>query len=108
MKAPSKLYMKYLSRFGELIGEGQNLLQEVQKIPESTVATTAERIPSLTARQEQILYGDVQAWEIKYRSLLDQVLPKKSVHRDLLKPGSFYDKKSRLRAPRKIARAISI
>lgn len=73
---PPNLLSKYLTRFDELIAEGEYISQAIKKVP-------SERYPgdySFKNSEFQLL----AKWKINCASLLDQLLPPQSIHKELI------------------------
>lgn len=96
MVLPPNLHKKYLDRFDELIQEGEYLYRGLKNAPSVWTGTDAQTARSWT--QEEVECGkQVESWLIKYRSLLHQILPLDSPHRELLqKEETFFEPSSRL------------
>lgn len=98
MVLPPNLYKKYLDRFDELIQEGEYLYQGIKDIPSSIVSVSGRTERPWTSHETEC-YNKVQGWLIKYQSLLDQVLPLNSIHRQLLtKEEKSWSSTSRLKS----------
>lgn len=83
MTLPPDVLNKYLDRFDELIQEGERIYKVLKDIPTVHFRISGEGIRPLTQQQlenKQKLEG----WNLNYLSLLDQIIPPRSVQRKLL------------------------
>lgn len=80
MALPPNLRKKYLDRFDTLIQEGERLYQIIKGIDYPVVMTTSTRIRP-TSIQEAEAEDRLKVWNVNYESLLDQIIPKGSIHR---------------------------
>ena len=83
MTLPPSVLNKYLDRFDELIQEGERIYKVVKDIPTVRFLTAGEVIRPLTP-QELEAQQKLEGWNVNYLSLLDQILPPRSVHRKSL------------------------
>jgi hypothetical protein len=86
MTLPPKLFNKYLERFNKLIKAGENIHQAITVIP-GTPATPQHQIIGgprgmPTPEAYRIDSNSFNEWRINCISLLDQVIPQNSPHRD--------------------------
>ncbi|GFE69000.1 DUF4145 domain-containing protein [Chroococcus sp. FPU101] len=84
---PQNLRGKYLSRFDELITKGEEIAQDVEIIPAKYYQKPfTYGYDSLVEIPEtkKINYQNFLQWKLNCRSLLEQILPLKSVHRKIL------------------------
>jgi hypothetical protein len=87
MFLPQNLHKKYLDRFDQLIQEGEYLYGVVKNTPSGheKIANSFAGKPNRPWTPEEIKCDDsVQKWLINYQSLLDQIIPIDSIHRQLL------------------------
>jgi hypothetical protein len=83
MTLPPRVFKKYLARFDELIQEGERIYKVLKDIPTFYFLTADEVISPLTP-QELEAQQKLEGWNVNYLSLLDQILPPRSVHRKSL------------------------
>jgi len=83
MTLPPSVLNKYLDRFDELIQEGERIYKVLKDIPTVHFRTSGEVIRPLT-KQEIEDKQKLEGWNLNYVSLLDQIIPPRSVHRKLL------------------------
>jgi hypothetical protein len=83
MRLPPSVLNKYLDRFDELIQEGERIYKVLKDIPTVHFLTAGEVIRPLT-QQELEDKQKLEGWNLNYLSLLDQIIPPRSVHRKLL------------------------
>lgn len=96
MTLPPDVCNKYLARFDELIQEGERIYKVVKDIPTVHFLTSNEVIRPLT-QQELEDRQKLQGWYLNYLSLLDQIIPPRSVHRKLLdETESYFDASNKL------------
>jgi hypothetical protein len=87
MFLPQNLHKKYLDRFDELIEDGEYLYGVVKNTPSGheQLANSLAGIQNRPLTSEETKCNDsVQKWLINYKSLLDQIIPTDSIHRQLL------------------------
>src|SRR5687768_13062333 len=83
MTLPSKVFNKYLDRFDELIEEGERIYKVIKYISNGSFRDPVQGTRDITQKEledKQKLEG----WHLNYLSLLDQIIPPRSVHRKLL------------------------
>jgi hypothetical protein len=91
---PKKLFSKYLTRFDELIAEGE-VIQKTIKV---------ERYVPTERTMDYEAFGK---WEINCESLLDQVIPSKSIHRKIIEsPPNYYTSEFKLKSIISVLRAL--
>jgi len=93
MSLPQNLRKKYLDQFDELVRKGEDILQGIKDIPYGGGIFGEER-PRPWTQHETECHSRIQGWLINYNSLLDQIIPLNSTHRQLLiqeKPSWSYD-----------------
>ncbi|EGK83701.1 DUF4145 domain-containing protein [Microcoleus vaginatus PCC 9802] len=96
MRLPPSILNKYLDRFDELIQEGERIYKVIKDIPTVKFSAPGEVIRPLT-QQELEARQKLQGWYLNYLSLLDQIIPPRSVHRKLLdETESYYDASDKL------------
>jgi len=83
MTLPPSVLNKYLDRFDELIQEGERIYKVLKDIPSVHFRTSGKVIRPLT-QQEVEDKQKLEGWNLNYLSLLDQIIPPRSVHRKLL------------------------
>jgi hypothetical protein len=83
MRLPPSILNKYLARFDELIQEGERICKVLKDISIAYLWNQEEVIRSLT-QQELEYRHKLPGWYLNYLSLLDQIIPPRSVHRKLL------------------------
>ena len=97
MVLPPNLHKKYLARFDELTQEGEYLYKAIKDIPIGMSSVAGQRTRAWT-QQETECHSQVPGWLIKYQSLLDQIIPSNSIHRQLLtKEETFWSYASQVR-----------
>ncbi len=91
MLLPLELRKKHLARFDELIAQGETLYQQMRTVPggyrESFIHTQYDSFGGLGPRQRlpdhyELAPQPFMAWRTSCASLLDQILPAESAHRN--------------------------
>ncbi|MEG4235005.1 DUF4145 domain-containing protein [Microcoleus sp. Pol11C3] len=83
MRLPPSILNKYLARFDELIQEGERIYKVLKDMSIAFLWGTEEVIRALT-QQELEYRHKLPGWYLNYLSLLDRIIPPRSVHRKLL------------------------
>lgn len=83
MTLPPSVFNKYLARFDELIQEGERIYKVIKYVSNGFFRDPVNGSRPL-AQQELEELEKLNGWYLNYLSLLDQIIPLKSVHRDLL------------------------
>jgi len=83
MTLPPDVFKKYLDRFDELIQEGERIYKVIKYVSNGFFMDPVQGTRDITQKEledKQKLEG----WHLNYLSLLDQIIPPRSVHRKLL------------------------
>ncbi|MEG4456773.1 DUF4145 domain-containing protein [Microcoleus sp. N9_A1] len=83
MTLPPSVLNKYLDRFDELIQEGERIYKVIKYISNGYFSVPGGVTRPLT-QQEIEDRQKLEGWHLNYLSLLDQIIPPRSVHRKLL------------------------
>ncbi|MEG4046542.1 DUF4145 domain-containing protein [Microcoleus sp. Pol17_C1] len=83
MTLPPSVFNKYLARFDELIQEGERIYKVIKYISNGYFSVPGGVTRPLT-QQEIEDRQKLEVWHLNYLSLLDQIIPPRSVHRKLL------------------------
>jgi hypothetical protein len=83
MSLPPSVLKKYLDRFDELIQEGEKIYQIIKYITDGYFRDSVQGTRPLN-QQEIEEQQKLEGWNLNYLSLLDQIIPPTSVHRNLL------------------------
>jgi len=84
MRLPPSVLNKYLDRFDELIQEGERIYKVIKDVSaDGLFVDSFQRTRDIT-QQESEDKQKLEGWHLNYLSLLDQIIPPRSVHRKLL------------------------
>jgi hypothetical protein len=84
MALPAKLKKKYLDRFDQLIQDGESIARGIANIDERSFMSSPSPPRRVNTSEENQALNSLRVWEVNYISLLDQVIPKSSVHRNFI------------------------
>ncbi|MEG3898804.1 MULTISPECIES: DUF4145 domain-containing protein [unclassified Microcoleus] len=83
MTLPPKVFNKYLDRFDELIQEGERIYKVIKYVSNGFFRDPVQ-VPRPLTQQELEEPQKLEAWNLNYLTLLDQIIPPRSVNRKLL------------------------
>jgi hypothetical protein len=84
MTLPPSVLNKYLDRFDELIQEGERIYKVLKYVSSDGYFRDPVQGTRALTQQEIEDKQKLEGWNLNYLSLLDQIIPPKSVHRKLL------------------------
>lgn len=83
MTLPPSVFNKYLDRFDELIQEGERIYKVIKDVSNGSFKDPVQGTRPLTEQQLEELQK-LEAWDLNYSTLLEKIIPLRSVHRTLL------------------------
>lgn len=83
MTLPPSVLNKYLDRFDELIQEGERIYKVLKYVSNGFFKDPVQGTRPLT-QQELEEPQKLERWKLNYLSLLEQIIPRRSIHRKLL------------------------
>jgi len=96
MTLPPSVFNKYLDRFDELIQEGERIYKVIKYFSNGAFRDPDNGDRLLTQQKREEI-EKLQGWYLNYLSLLDQIIPPRSVHRKLLdETESYFDASDKL------------
>jgi len=96
MTLPPSVLNKYLDRFDELIQEGERIYKVLKYVSNGFFRDPVQGARPLT-QQELEEPQKLERWKLNYLSLLEQIIPPRSVHRKLVdETESYFDASDKL------------